>query len=137
MKVETAGGAEDQDATAEPQRGWRVEVVCITMVGSDYWLAPSGAFPAGELRDGESPAVAARRVVHEATATDSPKLELVDMRTDGGTMRLIFRALLTSDPKEGGARHKRMELPERVGMLSGKDVEEMLRTSLAYKLTRH
>ena len=30
----------------------------------------------------------------------------------------------------------RMALPEKVGALAGRDVEEMLKTSLAYKLTR-
>src|SRR5438067_517345 len=106
------------------------------MTESDYWLAPGGAFPSGELREGESPADAARRVVREATGTEAPKLELVDLRTQGAALLLLFRALLTAPPTAGGSRHKRMELPERVGPLAGRDVEEALKTSLAYKLTR-
>src|SRR5438034_463837 len=104
------------------------------MAGSDYWLAADGAFPEGELREGEAPAAAARRVVHEATGTDAPKLELVDLRASADGLLLVFRALLTAEPPSAGARHKRMELPERAGTLSGRDVEEMLKTSLAYKL---
>lgn len=113
----------------------RVELVCVTMAGNQYVLYEQG-FPHGELRDGEAPAEAARRVVKEWTGTDAPKLELIDLRARPGALALVFRALLTSDPQGAFRRVERMGLPERVGALSGRDVEEMLKTSLAYKLTR-
>jgi len=113
----------------------RVELVCITMAGSQYVLY-DGAFPHGELRDGEPPAEAARRVVKAATGTDAPKLELVDLQARPGALFLVFRGLLTSDPQGQPKRVDRMALPESVGVLKGREVEEMLKTSLAYKLTR-
>jgi predicted NUDIX family NTP pyrophosphohydrolase len=116
-----------------------VELDCITMAGNQYALFPrEGApvFPRGELRDGEAPADAARRVVKDWSGTDAPpKLEIVDLRAAPGKLALVFRAHLTADPV-GAKLVPRMGLPERVGPYTGKDVEEMLKTSLAYKLTR-
>lgn len=117
----------------------RVDLLCITMAGAEYVLYPRDGglvFPHGEVRDGEHPAAAARRVVKEWTSTDSPKLELVDVLAEPGSLTFVLRALLVSDPQGTHERRKRMELPERVGRLSGKWVEEALKTSLAYKLTR-
>ena len=113
----------------------RVDLVCVTMAGNQYVLY-GGAFPQGELRDGEPPADAARRLVKEATGTDAPKLELVDLRARPGALVLVFRGLLTSEPQGDAQRVDRMALPESVGALTGREVEEMLKTSLAYKLTR-
>lgn len=113
----------------------RVELVCITMAGNQYVLYEKG-FPHGELRDGEAPADAARRIVKEWTGTDAPKLELVDLRSAPGALTLVLRAMLTSEPQGQARRAGRMELPESVGALKGRDVEEMLKTSLNYKLTR-
>jgi ADP-ribose pyrophosphatase YjhB (NUDIX family) len=119
--------------------GVRVELECITMSGSQYALfARDGkppAFPSGALGDGEHPATAARRLVKEWSGTEAPKLEMVDFVASPGRLALVFRALLTSEPK-GATLAPRMGLPERVGALAGKEVEEMLKTSLAYKLTR-
>lgn len=105
------------------------------MAGSQYVLY-GGAFPQGDLGDGEAPADAARRVVKAATGTDAPKLELVDLRARPGALLLVFRGLLTSEPQGQPQRVDRMALPESVGLLKGREVEEMLKTSLAYKLTR-
>lgn len=113
----------------------RVELEVVTMAGSQFVLYEKG-FPRGELKEGEAPAAAARRVVKEWTGTDAPKLELVDMMPRPGALALVFRAMLTSEPQGDVRRVNRMELPETVGALRGKDVEEMLKTSLAYKLTR-
>lgn len=117
----------------------RVDLVCVTMAGNQYVHYEAG-FPRGELRDGEAPADAARRVVKEWTGTDAPKLELVDLRAQPGALLLVFRAMLVSDPEAAAhgtpRRADRMGLPEKVGALSGRDVDEMLKTSLAYKLTR-
>lgn len=116
----------------------RVELVVITMAGSQYVLYDRGgpAFPSGELRDGEAPAAAARRLVKEWTGTDAPKLELADLRAAPGVLHLIFRAILTSDPQGAATRVDRMALPAKVGALDGKDVEDILKTGLSYKLTR-
>lgn len=116
----------------------RVLLECITMLGSEYvlWDRSGLAFPHGELKDGESPAEAARRLVLEWTGTKAPKLELADMLAAPGTLTLVFRAMLTEEPQGAATRAKRMELPEKVGALSGKYVEETLKTSLNYKLTR-
>lgn len=112
-----------------------MDLVCITMAGSQYVVYEDG-FPAGALREGEAPADAARRVVKERTGTDAPKLELVDLRPRPGALLLVFRAILTSEPQGAPRRVDRMGLPEKVGALAGRDVEEMLKTSLNYKLTR-
>ena len=116
----------------------RVELVVITMSGSQYVLYDKGgpAFPSGELADGEAPAAAARRLVKEWTGTEAPKLELADLRARPGALLLVFRALLTSEPQGAARKVNRMELPEMVGALGGKDVEEVLKTGLSYKLTR-
>lgn len=115
-----------------------VRLVCITMAGNEYALWDRGGltFPHGELRDAESPAEAARRVVEEWTRTKAPKLELVDMIAAPGVLTLVFRAMLIDEPQGVARRAKRMELPERVGSLAGKYVEDALKTSLNYKLTR-
>ncbi len=117
----------------------RVLLECVTMAGSDYVLYPrDGApvFPHGEVRDGEHPAAAAKRIVKEWTGTDAPKLELVDVLAEPGALTFVMRAMLVADPQGAPERRKRMELPERVGRLTGRWVEEALKTSLAYKLTR-
>lgn len=117
----------------------RVLLDVVTMLGSQFVLYErDGAkvFPAGELRDGEHPAEGARRLVLEWTGTKAPKLELADLRVKPGELHMIFRAMLTDDPRGKPARANRMELPEKVGALSGKEVEEALKTSLSYKLTR-
>lgn len=116
----------------------RVLLECITMVGNEYvlWQRSGLAFPHGELADGESPADAARRLIAEWSGTKAPKLELADFVAAPGTLTLVFRAMLTEDPEGEAKRAKRMELPDRIGALSGKYVEETLKTSLNYKLTR-
>ena len=113
----------------------RVDLVCVTMAGNQY-VAYEDGFPAGELGEGEAPADAARRLVKARTGTDAPKLELVDLRARPGGLTLVFRAMLTSEPQGAARRYERMGLPEKVGALTGREVEEMLKTSLAYKLTR-
>ncbi|HET6403026.1 MAG TPA: NUDIX domain-containing protein [Candidatus Thermoplasmatota archaeon] len=115
-----------------------VRLVCITMVGNEYalWERDGLSFPHGDVGDGESPADAARRVVEEWTGTKAPKLELADLLAEPGSLTLVFRAMLTEEPKGSPRRAKRMELPEKVGLLSGKYVEDALKTSLNYKLTR-
>lgn len=117
----------------------RTLLACIAMSGSQYVLyerdgAPS--FPHGELREGEPVPDAMRRVVAEWTGTRAPKLELVDLVSAPGALTLVFRALLTEEPQGAPRRVNRMELPARAGPLEGKYVEEALKTSLAYKLTR-
>lgn len=116
----------------------RIVLDVITMVGAEYalWDRSGLAFPHGELQDGEVPADAARRIVEEWSGTKAPKLELADLVSARGELRLVFRALLTDEPKDPPKRVKRMELPEKVGALTGKYVEDALKTSLAYKLTR-
>ena len=117
----------------------RVHLVCVTMAGNEYVLYPREgglSFPHGDLRDGEAPAAGARRLVQEWTGTEAPKLELVDLLAEPGTLTLVMRAMLVSEPKGPVERRKRMELPERVGALSGKWIEDALKTSLNYKLTR-
>ncbi|HVM46346.1 MAG TPA: hypothetical protein VM582_10465 [Candidatus Thermoplasmatota archaeon] len=116
----------------------RVLLECITMVGNEYvlWDREGPSFPRGELGEGEPPAEAARRLVAEWTGTKTPKLELVDLLAQPGALVLVFRAMLVEEPKGVALRAKRMELPERVGSLTGKYVEEALKTSLNYKLTR-
>ena len=115
-----------------------VRLVCIPMAGNEYvlWERDGLTFPHGELRDGEAPADGARRIVHEWSGTKAPKLELVDMLAEAGSLLLVFRALLTEEPQGAAKRAKRMELPERVGTLAGRYVEDALKTSLNYKLTR-
>lgn len=115
-----------------------VRLVCITMAGSEYalWDRNGISFPHGELQDGETPADAVRRILADWTGTKAPKLELADLLSEPGTLTLVFRAMLTEEPKGVAKRAKRMELPERVGALSGKYVEDALKTSLNYKLTR-
>lgn len=116
-----------------------VRLACITMAGNEYalWDRNGLTFPHGDVRDSESPADAARRIVEEWTSTKAPKLELIDMLAEPGALTLVFRAILTEDPQGVAKRAKRMELPENVGTLSGKYVEDALKTSLNYKLTRH
>lgn len=116
----------------------RVTLDCITMTGNEYvlWARDGPVFPFGDVRDGEHPAEAARRIVREWTGTEAPKLELVDFRAAPGELALVFRALLVTEPKGDPVRMKRMELPESVGRLKGRYVEESLKTSLNYKLTR-
>lgn len=116
----------------------KVGIVCITMVGSEYalWDRDGLTFPHGELRDGEAPADAVRRIVLEWTGTSAPKLELVDLLHASGTLTLVLRAMLVEEPKYVARRVKRMELPEKVGALGGRYVEESLKTGLNYKLTR-
>lgn len=116
----------------------RVLVEVVTMVGSEYvlWDKDGIRFPHGELRDGEAPGDAARRIVQEWTGTKAPKLEMVDVLTAPGAMTLVVRAMLVEEPQNVAKRAKRMELPEKVGALAGKYVEEALKTSLNYKLTR-
>jgi ADP-ribose pyrophosphatase YjhB (NUDIX family) len=113
----------------------RVRLACIAMSGSQYVLY-GGAFPEGELRAGEPVPDAMRRVVEEATGTRAPKLELVDLLHEGDALTLVYRALLTDEPRAGATRVDRMGLPETVGSLRGRYVEDALKTSLAYKLTR-
>lgn len=114
-----------------------VRLVCIAMVGNEYalWDRDGLTFPHGSLGRAEAPA-AARRIVEEWTGTRAPKLELVDMLAEGDALTLVFRAMLVEEPKGVAKRAKRMELPEKVGGLSGKYVEDALKTSLNYKLTR-
>lgn len=117
----------------------RVELACITMAGSEYVLYPRGGglvFPHGPLAEGEHPAAGARRLVKEWTGTDAPKLELVDVLAEPGLLTFVMRAMLVADPQGSPERRRRMELPERVGTLTGRWVEDALKTSLAYKLTR-
>lgn len=108
------------------------------MVGSDYvlWDRSGLRFPHGELADGEAPGEAARRLVLGWTGTKTPKLEILDILSAVGVVTLVFRAMLVEEPTGAPKRVKRMELPADVGALSGKYVEEALKTSLAYKLTR-
>jgi ADP-ribose pyrophosphatase YjhB (NUDIX family) len=120
---------------------FRVRLDLVTMAGNQYVLyegdGAGATFPHGELREGEQPADAARRVVKEWTGTDAPKLELVDLRVVApGELALLVRAHLTGEPAGKALRVERMGLPARVGALAGADVEEALKTSLSYKLTR-
>lgn len=117
----------------------RVDLVVITMEGNQYVLYErDGApvFPHGELADAEAPADAARRIVQDWTGTRAPKLELVDLRAAPGALTLLFRAMLVDAPQGDAKRAPRMGLPAQVGALTGADVEEALKTSLNYKLTR-
>jgi ADP-ribose pyrophosphatase YjhB (NUDIX family) len=93
-------------------------------------------FPHGELKVGEAPGDAARRIVAEWTSTKAPKLELVDVTSAPDGLTLVMRAMLVEEPQGVAQRSKRMALPENVGALTGKYVEEALKTSLNYKLTR-
>lgn len=118
----------------------------ITMEGPRYALFTPKAggepqFPEGPFREGETPAEAARRLVKTWTGTEAPKLELVDFLTAPGQLTLVFRALLTAPAAVGEAagavtHRNRMELPDAVGSLKGKWVEDALKTGLNYKLTR-
>lgn len=116
----------------------KVGIVCITMVGSEYalWDREGLTFPNGELREGEAPADATRRIILEWTGTSAPKLELVDLLHTSGALTLVLRAMLVEEPKNAARRVKRMELPEKVGPFTGRYVEESLKTGLNYKLTR-
>lgn len=118
----------------------RVRLDVVTMAGNEYILYERGGapqFPNDALREGEHPAAGARRVVKEWTGTDAPKLELVDLRVAApDELSFLFRAHLTADPAGKPTRAKRMELPAMVGTLKGSEVEEALKTSLSYKLTR-
>lgn len=116
----------------------RVLLECIAMAGSEYvlWEREGLVFPHGELRDGETPAEGARRLVEEWTGTKAPKLELVDLLAAPGSLTLVFRAILTDEPTGSPKRFPRMGLPERVGALKGAYVDDALKTSLNYKLTR-
>ncbi|GEM_PF-5805203 len=117
----------------------RVLLACIAMSGNQYVLYErdgAWAFPQGELRAGEVVPDAMRRVVEEWTGTRAPKLELVDLLSAPDALTLVYRAMLTEEPQDSPRRVNRMELPEKVGLLAGKHVEEALKTSLAYKLTR-
>ena len=116
-----------------------VQLVCIAMAGNEYVLwdrAGAWSFPEGALAEGEAPADAARRLVLEWTGTRAPKLELVDLLASAGKLTLVMRAMLTDEPQHAPKRAKRFELPEKVGTLTGKYVEEALKTGLNYKLTR-
>jgi ADP-ribose pyrophosphatase YjhB (NUDIX family) len=117
----------------------RVLLACIAMSGSQYVLFERDGhpvFPQGELRPGEAVPDAMRRVVEEWTGTRAPKLELVDLLSSADALTLLYRAILTDEPKGAAKRVNRMELPDKVGLLGGRQVEEALKTSLAYKLTR-
>lgn len=117
----------------------RVQLVCITMAGAEYVYYERDAglsFPQGELREGESPAQAARRLVEEWTGTMAPKLEMVDITAQPGTLTFVMRAMLVESPTGSPRKAPRMGLPAKVGLLDGKYIEEALKTSLAYKLTR-
>jgi ADP-ribose pyrophosphatase YjhB (NUDIX family) len=117
----------------------RVTLACIAMAGNQYVLYERGgvlSFPEGELREGEPVADAMRRLVEAWTGTRAPKLELVDVLHAPGELRLVYRAMLIDEPQGDAKRVARMELPAKVGALEGKYVEEALKTSLAYKLTR-
>lgn len=117
----------------------RLSLTIVTLAGTEYVLFEregAWAFPSDAFREGESPGAAARRVVEEWTGTTSPKLELMDFVAANDELRFVFRAILTSDPKGAVKRFPRMGLPERVGHLASKDVEEMQKTGLSYKLTR-
>lgn len=117
----------------------KVGLVVVTMAGNEYVLweregAPT--FPHGPLEDGEAPAAGARRLVQAWSGTSAPKLELTDMVAAQGSLTLVFRALLTSDPQAAPVRARRMELPAGARPLDPAYVEETLKTSLSYKLTR-
>lgn len=117
----------------------RVLLDVITMQGSRYVLVErdgSARFPAGELAAGETPGAAARRILKESTGLEGPKLEVVDMRPAGGDLQVVFRALVGDAPKTPHRTAGRYELPEDLGRLTGAYVEEALKTSFAYKLTR-
>lgn len=117
----------------------RVLLACIAMSGNQYVLYErDGAlsFPQGELRAGEPVADAMRRIVEEWTGTRAPKLELVDLLNGPDALTLVYRAMLVEEPQGAARRVNRMELPAKVGALDGKHVEDALKTSLAYKLTR-
>lgn len=116
----------------------QLRLVCITMAGHEYALF-DGGFPEGEPRDGEPIGDAARRLVDEWTGTQLPKLEIVDLLAAPGRLTFVMRALLITEPASTTrklTRAKRMELPAKVGSLDGKYVEEALKTSSSYKLTR-
>ena len=116
-----------------------VQLVCIAMAGNEYVLWERGgalSFPEASLADGESPADAARRLVLEWSGTRLPKLELVDVLASPGKLTLVMRAMLIEEPQGVARRAKRFELPEKVGSLTGKYVEDALKTGLNYKLTR-
>lgn len=117
----------------------RVLLACIAMAGNQYVLyEKDGAlrFPEGELQEREAVPDAMRRIVESWTGTKLPKLEVVDLLSGAGTLTIVYRALLTDEPKGAAKRVNRMELPQKVGLLEGRQVEEGLKTSLAYKLTR-
>lgn len=116
-------------------------ITVVTLAGAEYVLFEGDAgptFPTDEIRAGEAPADAARRVVGEWTGTKDPKLELMDFRVEGDALRFVFRAHLTADlaTDRAHARHGRGGLPELAGPLEAREIEEMQKTSLSYKLTR-
>lgn len=116
----------------------RVTFDVVTMVGSQYALFERDGhaqFPHGELHEGEPVAAAARRVVAEWTGVDAPKLEIVDLRSERSELAIVVRALLP-EAKSPHTLAPRMGLPPSVGRLPPAYVEEALKTSLAYKLTR-
>lgn len=116
----------------------RLLIECVTMAGNEYvlWERDGVVFPHGEAREGEALGDAARRIVQEWTGTKGPKLELVDVLSASAAVTFVMRAMLVEEPQGVAKRAKRMELPEKVGALSGKYVEDALKTSLNYKLTR-
>lgn len=121
-----------------------LRLVVVTLYGQEYvaFKPREGGgdaewtFPHDALKDGESPAAAAKRVVAEWSGTENPKLELMDFVTEEGTLTLAFRAFVMDDPKEECARFPRGGLPDTVGPLPAATVEDMQKTSLSYKLTR-
>lgn len=123
-----------------------LRLVVVTLAGNEYVLfkpktGGDWAFPSDAFRPGEAPGAAAKRVVAAWTGTKDPKLEILDFRAGPGALAFVFRALLTEDPRAGEAaselkRTPRMGLPDRVGDLTGREVEEIQKTGLNYKLTR-
>lgn len=101
--------------------------------------ATAFAFPEGVLGAGEAPAEAVRRILDSSIGTEvagGAKLELLDLLPADGDLLLLFRALLTELPSVPHRAANRMELPNKVGRFAGRAVEDAMKTSLAYKLTR-
>lgn len=117
----------------------RVLLDLVTMVGHRYLLLEREGrpqFPSGEVAPGEAPAAAARRILSEWTGLANPKLEVLDMRPHGQDLQFVLRALFADPPTVPHTTAGRYELPAQVGRLAGPYVEEALKTSLSYKLTR-
>lgn len=117
----------------------RVTLDLVTMQGARYVLLDRGngpEFPHGELKSGEAPGAAARRILLDWTGLTDPKLEVVDFVTEADELRMLFRAISADLPKVAHKTAGRMELPPKLGRLTGPAVEEALKTSLAYKLIR-